>query len=418
MQCLLRFSRENDRSVVYELRSDVRSLRATLQLIARLHKTEHVVLYIQDAFIFGDSFAEDVLGLDPGRITIVTSARSGEWRDHIERRIGTFTKAFVYERFGPTDIAPLVERLVNYVPAPRFLKLSQPEKLEKLRSSKSQLLIALRETTDSERFSDVITKEFLGLPDDDCRYLAIIVGLATLARSGIKESEAKAAYERLFSKRTFEQCLLALEGIVSKGSNGRLWARHELYVRHIVENVCDFAIIVTSIIEILGTYTRYKVPIVKNVSRMDSILFKFLLNHNFTSDLARRRHAREEGRAIYEKFEVEFQLDGHFWLQYGQYLVSIGQDEEALSVLSKSIQAYADNPYAVHAYASAIPSFRIVIQSAEFGGLRDRFLERFHEREQAMFGHVRNQFVKHATLPEQRVCARLAGVGLEQPVHA
>ena len=80
-------------------------------------------------------------------------------------------------------------------------------------------------------------------------------------------------------------------------------------------------------------------------------LFKFLLNHNFTSDLARRRHAKEEGRAIYENFEVEFQLDGHFWLQYGQYLVSIGRDEEALSVLSKSIQAYADNPYAVHAYA-------------------------------------------------------------------
>lgn len=351
MQCLLRFSRENENSVVYELGSNVRSLRASLQLIARLHKTEHVILYIKDAFVFGDSFAEDVLSIAPGRITIVTSARSGEWRDHIERRIGTFTKVFVYERFGPTDIEPLIERLVRYVPAPQFLKLPLSEKVQKLRSSNSQLLIALRETTDSERFSDVITKEFLGLPDDDCRYLAMIVGLSTLARSGIKESEAKAAYERLFTKRSFERCLLALEGIVSKDSNRRLWARHELYVRHIVENVCDFKVILASIIEMLRTYTKYKVPIVKNVSRLDSILFKFLLNHNFTSDLARRRHAREDGRAIYENFEVEFQLDGHFWLQYGQYLVAIGRDEEALSVLSKSIQAYPNNPYAVHAYA-------------------------------------------------------------------
>ncbi|WP_176849723.1 P-loop NTPase [Belnapia rosea] len=351
MQCLLRFSRENEGSIIYELRSDIRSLRAALQLISRLHKTEHVVLYIRDAFIFGDSFAEDVLGIDPGRITIVTSARSGEWRDHIERRIETFTKTFVYERFGPNDFEPLVERLVDYVPAPDFLKLSQPEKLEKLRSSKSQLLIALRETTASERFSDVITKEFLGLPDDDCRYLAIIVGLSTLARSGIKESEAKAAYERIFTKRNFEQCLLALEGIVSKDSGGRLWARHELYVRHIIENVCDINVIIASIIEVLRTYTKYKIPVVKSVSRLDSLLFKFLLNHNFTSELARRRHAKEEGRAIYEEFEVEFQLDGHFWLQYGQYLVSIGRDEEALSILNKSIRAYSDNPYAVHAYA-------------------------------------------------------------------
>lgn len=351
MQCLLRLSRENEGFVIYELRSDVRSFRASLNLIARLHKDEHVVLYIKDAFIFGDSFAEDVLGIDPGRITVVTSARSGEWRDHIERRIGSFTKTFSYERFGPTDFELLVQRLVDYVPAPQFIKLSQAEKLEKLGSSRSQLLIALRETTHSERFSDVITKEFLGLPDDDCRYLAMIVGLSTLARTGIRESEAKAAYERLSSKRTFEQCLPALEGIVYTDGTGRLSARHELYVRHIVENVCDFQAVVVSIVEVLRTYTKYKMPIVKNTSRLDSLLFKFLLNHNFTAELARRRHATEEGRAIYEEFEVEFQLDGHFWLQYGQYLVSIGEDEEALSVLSKSIQAYADNPYAVHAYA-------------------------------------------------------------------
>ena len=58
-----------------------------------------------------------------------------------------------------------------------------------------------------------------------------------------------------------------------------------------------------------------------------------------------------EGLRIYNSFEVEFQLDGHYWLQYGQYLVEMGTFEPALGVLNKSIQAYSTNPYAVHAYA-------------------------------------------------------------------
>ena len=351
MQSLLRYSRENEGTVLYELRNDVPSLRASLNLISKLHKTEHVIVYVRDAFIFGDGLTDDLLSIAPGGITLVTSARTGEWREHIERRIGSLSKDFLFERFGDGDFAPLIDRLVEYVPAPTFLKLTPKERLEKLRSSRSQLLIALRETTDSERFTDVITNEFLGLPDDDCRTLAVIVGMSTIARSGVQESEARAAYERLAVRRPFHAAALALEGIVIKDSSGRLWARHELYVRHLIENVVDYDLVVNAIVEVLRTYTKYRVPVVKTVGRLDGILFKFLLNHNFNAELAKRRYGTKIGRGIYETFEVEFQLDGHFWLQYGQYLVSIGEEEEALSVLSKSIRAYSNNPYAVHAFA-------------------------------------------------------------------
>lgn len=351
MQSLLRYSRETEGAVMYELKPDVPSLRSSLNLITRLHKDEHVVLYARDAFIFGDGLTDDLMSIAPGRVTLVTSARTGEWREHIERRIGHLSKSFLFERFGNGDYVPLISRLLEYVPAPEFLKLDQSARVEKLRSSRSQLLIALRETTDSARFTDVITNEYLGLPDDDCRTLAVIVGVATLARAGIPESAARAAYEKLSSKRSFANALLALEGVVTKESTGRLWARHELYVRHLIENVVDYEHVVDAIVETLRTFTKYKVPVVKTVGRLDALLFKFLLNHNFNAELAKRRHSADRGRRIYESFEVEFQLDGHFWLQYGQYLVSIGEEEEALSVLSKSIRAYSNNPYAVHAYA-------------------------------------------------------------------
>ncbi|MHA7066115.1 P-loop NTPase [Azospirillum argentinense] len=351
MQCLLRYSRENEGVILYELKSDVRSLRASLGIIMRLHKDSHVIIYVRDVFLFGDALREDILSINPGQITLISSARSGEWREHIERRIGDIAKSFLYQRFVEGDYSALIERLVEYVPAPAFLKMPLENKIKKIRSSQSQLLIALKETTESDIFIDVITNEFLNLPDDDCRMLLIIVGISTIARSGIRESEARAAYDRLGAKRQFSAALIALEGIVSKDSLDRLWARHELYVRHLVENVVEFEDVISAIVEILRTFTKYKIPIVKTVGRLDAVLFKFLLNHNFNADLARRRHGKEEGRRIYETFEVEFQLDGHFWLQYGQYLVAIGEDEEALSVLSKSIQAYSENSYAVHAFA-------------------------------------------------------------------
>ena len=131
--------------------------------------------------------------------------------------------------------------------------------------------------------------------------------------------------------------MFAAEGIVSVGTGGRLFARHELYVRHIFENVALIKDIVDVMISILATYTKYRLPVVRNVDRMDALLFKFLLNHNFNADLAKRRGDVDEVEKIYSTFEIAFQLDGHFWLQYGEFLVEKGELEAALGALNKSI---------------------------------------------------------------------------------
>lgn len=351
MQALLRYVRENSNHVLYELRSDTKSLRSALGLIARMNKDNHVVVYIGDAFIYGDSLYEDVMSIDHGSMTIVTSARSGEWSQHINRRIGDISTVFKYQRFLESDYDPLIERLLEYVPAPRFKRMTQDERRRKLHASKSQLLIALKETTESEKFTDVITREYLSLPDDACQMLALMVGIATIARTGLSEAAAREAYKHFKFPRSFNETLEALDGIVSRGQNDRLWGRHELYVRHIIENVADFALVVDAMKEVLRTYTKYGLPIVKQVGRQDALLFKFILNHNFVAEIARRRSALAVGLGLYEEFEISFQLDGHYWLQYGQYLVEMGRLEQAIGVLNKSIQAYPGNLYAAHAYA-------------------------------------------------------------------
>lgn len=351
LQSILRYLRENKGSAVYELKGDVKSLRASLELITRLHPNEHVVIYVGDAFIYGDALSEDALALPRGKFTLVSSARSNEWRQHIERRVGDFTTSFEFQRFVSKDYPALIERLLQYVPSPKFLKMTPNERIKKLAASQEQLLIALKETTASEKFTKVITDEYESIPADDIRSLFLIVGLATIARTGISKPAAREAYDKVKKELSFERALRQLEGIVSFNSIGRLVARHELYVRHIVDNVADFSAVVDGAVEILRTYTKYALPIVKNVDRQDALLFKFILNHNFIGELARRRNAIEEALRIFESFEIDFQLDGQFWLQYGQYLSMFGELEPAMLALEKSIAAYPENIFAVHALA-------------------------------------------------------------------
>jgi tetratricopeptide (TPR) repeat protein len=351
LQALIKFMREHDKYAVYELKGDVKSLRASLELIHKLHKDDHAIVYIGDAFLYSDSLEEDVLAFAHGSLTLISSARSGEWRTHIERRIGEATTAFEFQRFVRGDYPALIERLLKYVPAPKFRRMSPEERFAKLASSREQLLIALKETTSSAKFTKVITDEYQELRHVDSRQLLLIAGLATVARTGISRGALREAFDRVKTGLTFEEAITSLEGIVSLNTSDRYVARHEIYIRHILENVASFQEIVAAAIEILRTYTKYNLPIVRNVSRLDGLLFKFLLNHNFLGDISRRRNEVQEGLRIYQTFEVDFQLDGQFWLQYGQYLAMFGQLEAALPILQKSIAAYPDNPYAVHALA-------------------------------------------------------------------
>ncbi|MBR1204383.1 MULTISPECIES: SIR2 family protein [unclassified Bradyrhizobium] len=349
MMTLLRFIHEHQDVDLFELSPDVRSARRAFQLLRKVSDRKTIV-YIGDLFLFGDAFREDLDVLSGQDVMVVSTARSGEWRDRLARNLPDI-EPFTFQRFGRKDYDPLIDRLIQYVPSPRFRKLSRADQHKKLAESGSQLLIALREATESQNFTDIITDEFENLPDQDTKFLLLIVGLSTMARVGISREGAIEAYGTSAKGRSFEAALAALEGIVDQADNRRLYARHELYVRHIVENIATFAEFSAVIKSILRTYLKYNIPIVRSVNRLDSQLFKFLLNHDFIFVHADRHGDRASGQEIYAEFEVEFQLDGHFWLQYGLYLAEINDLTGAIDKLRMSVKAYPDNPYVVHALA-------------------------------------------------------------------
>lgn len=363
MQCLVRYGQENQDVEIYELRGEVKSVLGAYSLLQRINKN-HIVLYIPDLFIFGDTFGSDLLSIPSGKITVISTARSSEWHENLQLIIGDIAVPHDYSRFRRVDYQPLIDKLLDYVPAPAFKKLTPQKRIERISRSRNQLLIALREATESDAFSDIITNEYKNLPDEDSRLLLLIVGLGTIARVGITAAVARDVYNKLCKQRSFDNALSALEGIVVPNNSGRLYARHELYVRHIIDNVVDIKTIIDCLIGILSTFTKYPVPVVRNLNRVDSVLFRFSINHDFIISQCKRRSMLEEGERVYAAFEIDFQLDGHFWLQYGLYLAECGRQDDALTMLRYSIGAYPNNPYAVHAYAEL--KLKVSLRRAEY----------------------------------------------------
>jgi len=369
MMALLQYLRTGSRRL-YEVKGDARSVRHIFSVLKKLDQP--CIVYIGDLFLYGDYLADDLEQLKGTEILAISSSRSGEWNEHFSRRLEPYGKPCVFNRFVPADFAPLLERLNKYVAAPAFKQLGHAQQLKKLQTSRSQLLIAMHETTSSAKFAEVMANEFSTLPDKDTQRLCLIAGIATIARVGIGYEIAVDAYG-LDTKRSLRSALDALAGIVEFNSYHRLMARHELYVREIVERVVSFDDFTSAICNILRAYSKYEIPIIRRVNRTDGHLFKTIMNADFIWRVAKIHNRPQDGLEIYRNFELDFQLDGHYWLQYGLYFLKLNNFKDSRKMLERSIEAYPENQFAQHALAHL--KLRIVAQSATLDASVRRMLD-------------------------------------------
>lgn len=349
MQALVELSASGDYQV-FELDPQTKSIAKALHILERLNDRPKL-LFLPNLFIFGPRLVDDFDAARRANVTFVSTARSSEWKEYFRKYFDSTAANFSLDRFSEEDYAPIVERLKRFVPATAFIKLKPAQQLDRLARSKKQLLIALREATESKNVDEIILDEFRRLPDDDVRALFIIVGIATLARVGISPESAAEAYAHMGFSRDFASSLASLAGIVAPDSSGRLVARHEFYVRNILDEAVDLDLTFSVMKAMLFTFTKYQIPVTKHVSRPEAALFRFLLNREFVRERDIRGGNKFAGLDIYSEFEIHFQLDGHFWLQYGLYYQRIGDFQNAIDMLDKSIQAYPGNAFAIHARA-------------------------------------------------------------------
>ena len=338
--------------VVYELDGDAKNFSGVFELLKRLHPDKQVILYLSDLFLYGDQLSVDLEEAKGSNITLVSSARLSEWRQRFNRYLGSVATTFELKRFDKADYSPLIDRLLRYVPAPSFVRANPAERLKRFENSRSQLLIALREVTESKKFDEIIEDEWAKIIGSEARWIFYIAGTSTVARVGISKYHAQGIYLSRFdgASRKFGDVLKELDGIVLIGRDGRLRVRHEVYAEHIfrIEPLSAF---LDAVRAILTALSRYEVPLTIRLTKNDSALFKWLLSARSLFQRCNARGTPAEGLSIYEHFEKTFELDGHFWLQYGLYCRKLGQDESAIEYLNKSIQAYPGNSFAIHALA-------------------------------------------------------------------
>lgn len=350
MQALLDIQKERNVDL-FELEGSVRSIEKAISVLQRVSDRPKLV-FLRNLFVFGSQLAEILPQARLANVLFVSTARSGEWYEYFRRYFIADTMTFQFQRFEPSDFPNLIDRLERYVPAPAFRKLSYEKKLEKFKKSKNQLLIALREATESRNFDDIILDEYNSLSNQDTKDLFVLVGLCTFARVGVTGTQVAEAYNLVERDTDFDDAVERLHGIVETTSAGRMVARHEFYVRNILDSAVGIDKIVSSLRLLLETFTKYQIPITKHVTRTDAALFRFLLNHAFIRERAERAGSKDSGVEVYKSFEINFQLDGHFWLQYGLYYQRLGENLKAMEMLEKSIQAFPSNPFAQHALAT------------------------------------------------------------------
>ena len=172
---------------------------------------------------------------------------------------------------------------------------------------------------------------------------------------------------------SYSTALSKLEGIVNQSRRGRYVARHQVYAEEIIRRSIDSDLLYEIIDCIFSYFSQFEMPVIRQVNKSDGQLFKYSVSNSTLYGFFKGRDRREEGVKLYRNYLVEFQLDGHYWLQLGLYQRRLGQHEEAFASLQQSIAAYSDNPFAHHAFAHQ--KLIVASMSANYGVREKAYVE-------------------------------------------
>ncbi|MBS3649720.1 tetratricopeptide repeat protein [Pseudaminobacter sp. 19-2017] len=346
----LRLSQKHSIPVYQYLPKQVSFLDA-FGALARYIGDRDAVVVVDDLYLYAKEVREIVMDPRFRRIHILTTARSGEWASRIGFDMEDRVRRLDMPRFSHRDVDKLIVKIDNFYPAPRFSRLPLEEKRERFKRSKEQLLIALKEATYGAGFDQIIEDELGRIEDTAARHVLVVASICTLPRTGVSFAAATSVFKHSASTSSLTDGLRRLSGIVEVDNNGRLRARHELYARHAIESYVGLHEYEDALVSLISYFSKFKMPVIKSVSQVDGRLFKFLLNNRNVYDAYDRHGALDRAPKLYERFEVALQQDGHFWLQYALLLRRLRKQKLALRMLERSLEAYPQNPFAVHALA-------------------------------------------------------------------
>lgn len=259
------------------------------------------------------------------------------------------TKVVDLTEITDKDADNILNKIERYGHWTRLEKMSKSKrKNEILKKSKKQLLIGLIETTLGQNYNEIIKNDYEGLGDDKYKYLLLLVGIATENRTPASVATISRSLKHLGFSCDVEQLVTEMEGVVYLRNN-KLYVRHRVYAERLFENFIS----PNQMFDVIGAYLQsfsvYKFPLARNISRSDFAIYKHLSNNKTL-----RKYFRGDKNlviSLYKQYEKEFEQEGLFLLQYSLALRSYGCLDSALEKVLLAHYAFPGSHHIEHALA-------------------------------------------------------------------
>jgi len=351
MQTCWHFSTREDWAVFF-IDAVPASLLETLLAIEASSASARVLVAIDNLEFVTENIQH---ALDSGKVKktiLIGSERESAWNRRAKAQLkGKYQEPIYIREFTRADASRILRKVEAYGSWTRLGKMSESDRLKELVGrSKKQLLIALLEATLGRGFGKIIEEEYSRIADADERVFLVAVSITTDRRCVVPISLIDRALDKMSILRGAGLFVESLAGVIYQ-TGETLSARHPVYAKYLLDKVVDPTIAAKAVNGLLQAFSDYKSPVIQNIPRSESVLYKALINHKFLYELLQGNKTRV--LQTYRGLEKKFERDGLFWLQYGLALRDFEEHSDALEKLRIASAAYP-MPHTKHALAQQL----------------------------------------------------------------
>jgi len=324
---------------------DIRKTLIAMESAAQI--ADRVIVAIDNVDLVADLLATTLEAGKLQKTTIICAERESTWVRKTKSKLGKFSiRDFSINEFSERDARNILHKLQQYGSWTVLGQMTEANRVSALiDKSGKQLLIALLEATYGRGFEKIIESDYRLLENENEKLLFLTVAVITERNFSAPLSLVDRALSAGGLLSNAGALSNTLAGIVVN-NDGRLIARHRVYVRYLLEHIVNPELTARAIKWLLLAFSQYQAPIIKNVSKSEAAIYKGLINHRFLWDILKGRETLIV--SLYKSLEKSFELDGLFWLQYGLALRDLHDDPEALDKLRTAFNAY-QMPHTQHA---------------------------------------------------------------------
>lgn len=339
---------EGNRSVYFleEYKEDLESL---IKYLDERHEKPYFVFFERVGDI-AYQLSDALKGGLTKKAIFVTAENQRIWKERVAEHLHEFlTDSVDISRIDDSDADSILRKLQKYGNWTRLSNMSEKNrKIEILKKSKRQLLIGLLEATSGEGYNKIIKRDYEKIESPQERYLLIMSGLATMRRVPANEATLVRALSYLGVHASVKELASHMEGVLTY-SNGSVMARHRVYIEHLFRLYVSQEELMAAISSYIKSFSVYKFPIIRNVSKNEASIYKNLVNAKSLKKLLKNNKDRVV--SIYEAFEKDLEHEGLFLMQYGLALRSFGDNQGAFEKLKVAQQAFPESSHIEHALA-------------------------------------------------------------------